>query len=552
LYGESDFMIWDSSMTEREAGNRDLFNKQALLSGERVPLIFTNSIFNLEEETGGLIAHGDFGAMDEFIPTTLSPEQALTLPFATRFMKCSHECDACNQGEKYHSTCWVDRSDVEPNKQQASKVGGGASWHPGNRDHHRHGRKIALTMLHGLKSALTMWEEGIEKDGFPLNEKYWHVGDSYKTLQANLEASVGDVHQESECEKHFTQYPRACRIPMFGMGEYSPKALDDNASIRHHIAHDGPDPLLLDAAPNMYSGVDLFPLMWKIPHGEVDVHAIAIVTNYLEASLNDEWVADKGDSGTGRKLLRDVALEEKKVTRSAGVGVVPGGVVPLVADDNNAGKIRQTLANPDEIVPGKGWTSSKSATAGFCDGSANSECQRKETSTCLAANTNDHRGVISGDNLSGWLVIQIPKLVNGLILARMEWWHPMHSDRTDGWTEVNNGGRRLEEQMNNTNFDDFATDESTSEQRQLKAPPPPLVDDFEFDIAIDGEITKTWNATQFRSLAAEISYNEAIFPLYDRETTSKVEGVQLALRVRGNSLDPKAHRAISITHIYYG
>lgn len=126
---------------------------------------------------------------------------------------------------------------------------------------------------------------------------------------------------------------------------------------------------------------------------------------------------------------------------------------------------------------------------------------------------------------------------------------------TTDWTEVNNGGNEderrqlLEGQMNN--FNDFTIDDRTGEHRQTKAAPPPLVDDFEFDIALDGRIVKTWNATEYKRLAAEISYNEAIFPIYDDENTVEPDGVQLAFRVRSASTDPKAHRAISITHIYY-
>merc|ERR1712038_1460620 len=39
LYGEKDFLLWDSSMTERDYGPKDLFVKQALIGGERVPVV---------------------------------------------------------------------------------------------------------------------------------------------------------------------------------------------------------------------------------------------------------------------------------------------------------------------------------------------------------------------------------------------------------------------------------------------------------------------------------------------------------------------------------
>ena len=50
MYGEGDIMEWDSAMTEK--GNTvDLWNKQAILSGERVPIILNQFHFNIMAET---------------------------------------------------------------------------------------------------------------------------------------------------------------------------------------------------------------------------------------------------------------------------------------------------------------------------------------------------------------------------------------------------------------------------------------------------------------------------------------------------------------------
>ena len=67
LYGETDFLVWDRSMTKKDRGSKDLFNKQALLSRERVPIIFTDTINDLEKETSGTILHGNMLSMDEVI-----------------------------------------------------------------------------------------------------------------------------------------------------------------------------------------------------------------------------------------------------------------------------------------------------------------------------------------------------------------------------------------------------------------------------------------------------------------------------------------------------
>ena len=43
IYGERDFMLWDSSMTEKDGKAQDVFLRQALLSGQRVPVLFGKS-----------------------------------------------------------------------------------------------------------------------------------------------------------------------------------------------------------------------------------------------------------------------------------------------------------------------------------------------------------------------------------------------------------------------------------------------------------------------------------------------------------------------------
>jgi len=101
------------------------------------------------------------------------------------------------------------------------------------------------------------------------------------------------------------------------------------------------------------------------------------------------------------------------------------------------------------------------------------------------------------------------------------------------------------------NLDDFGIDEMAGKQRQTKAAPPPLADDFKFDIAIDGKIIKTMNNTEFRLMAHEVAYNEAIFTLYDDESTIEESGVELAIRIRSDIQDDTTHTGISITHLYY-
>jgi len=420
LYGESDFLIWDSSMTEKGRGDRDLFNKQALLSGERVPIIFTNDVFELDAETGGTLLHGDFASMTDVIPITEDLVQVKSLPWATQYMRCSSQCNTCkDKDHKYSSSCWVPRKDFHPKVKQSNGVGGTASWHPGNREHQLTGRKIALTMLHGLKAAIDTWEQGIKKHGFPLKETYWHVGAMYKTLQTNLKTNLEANTEKDECEKRFPNFSRACHVGMSGMGEYTPRATGYNDSIRKYLkpAPNGYVPKNLES---LYSGIDLMPLKWKVPPGEVDVHAIAIATNYKEAEeINQQWEDEEknaGGSTNGRQLLTHRFEYELRGSQDS------SSSQSLVNDENMSHVVKLDSSrqlDEDEIVPGQGWVMDKPG-SGFCDGSTMSTCNRYKGQECLRSGHNDHRGTIGGDHLSGWLVIEIPKLMKGLILARLE------------------------------------------------------------------------------------------------------------------------------------
>ncbi len=49
-----------------------------------------------------------------------------------------------------------------------------------------------------------------------------------------------------------------------------------------------------------------------------------------------------------------------------------------------------------------------------------STCKRSKGDTCLLYGHNDGRIGIMGDGLSGWLVVTLPELKEGLVFARME------------------------------------------------------------------------------------------------------------------------------------
>ena len=93
LYGEKDVIFWDSEMTEKDSGARDLFNKQALLNGERVPILMTNNVFNLKEESNECLWHGNILRGNDILPLTEDLEQVETMPYGKWFLKSMIACE---------------------------------------------------------------------------------------------------------------------------------------------------------------------------------------------------------------------------------------------------------------------------------------------------------------------------------------------------------------------------------------------------------------------------------------------------------------------------
>ena len=88
LYGEADFMWWDSSMTEK-GDPCDVFNKQAILSGERVPIILTDFINNLPVETNNTVWYGKIiDDLSKIVPESEDETQVKTLLWASQYVNC--------------------------------------------------------------------------------------------------------------------------------------------------------------------------------------------------------------------------------------------------------------------------------------------------------------------------------------------------------------------------------------------------------------------------------------------------------------------------------
>jgi len=534
LYGETDVMYWDSGMTEKSGADQDLFHKQVLLGGERVPVLLNGAVNDLKVETGDNLWYG--GIMDGMtaVAETTDLDQGETLPWAIQYLRCAADQTSLCNGRagipKYHDSCWIDRSDFNPKmKQNPGGVGGKASWHPGDLVHKFQGRKLTMLMLRALEETFNLWELGIQSDGFPLNESYWHIGETYTDSRTKLSDYLNnDGYNTTACEKRWGGNPtvegmgldRACRTALKGMSEFTPINRGYHNSISKHTktAPNGYKPHVTSEA--LYEGVDILPPFWKVPEGHVDVHAIAIASTYAAPELDNVWVDDNGDDDT------EEAESSRRMLRKAATELLAVNNVSESTEGDGAGDKRYLKG--DEVVPGQGWMISATASeevTGYCDGSPMcSDCKRSINRDCLLSGQNDGRSQVSGDGLSGWLVVNVPDVKEGLIFARLEWWHARRISQTDGWTEVNNGigGRLL---------------------GKVEAWP----DDLFFDIAVNGKIVKTYNYEEMMAKTGEIAYNESFYPLVDDKSVTG--DVELGLRMRSEK-DPRM-AGMAVTHIYW-
>ena len=470
-------------MTEKSAADQDLFHKQAILSGERVPVLIGGAVNNLEIETGGNLWYGGISLGHSSIILSTDLDQAQTLPWAVQNFMCTPEAqDVCDRG--HLDQCWVPRSDFTPTTVRliakslliisffyvklkkfnfhlfgrkrtgshktkvritreifryklgfqnadaqiissathcgSTEVGSKVGWHPGWRTHKFTARKQTMLMLKALDGALDIWENGIsEENSFPLKGEYWHVGEIYKKVRSNLTTFInGEGLNKTGCESRLKEIPgleRACRMPFKGIGEFTPINLGYPNTIRAHLKPglDGYKPIL--TAQALYEGIDILPPTWKIPEGEVDVHAIAIASTYAAPDLDNEWTKDEDDTETSensRRALRMAATEKIVRTKS-------GHKIGNIMEDTTNGDQRKLVTYSDDVVPGIGWTYSNGIT-GFCDGSPMAHCKRYDGNKCLLYGHNDSRELFSGDGLSGWIVFTLPDVKEGIVYIKMQ------------------------------------------------------------------------------------------------------------------------------------
>ncbi len=270
-----------------------------------------------------------------------------------------------------------------------------------------------------------------------------------------------------------------------------------------------------DASPNIYHPPDVFNPALHPPEGELDVLSI------VEAGVPYQSI-----------------------------------LAPTYAE--NVYK-RPSFPKPPQVPVGKGIVLETKSGEEFCNGSLDSFCSRGDDDSCLLSAHNDGRNGLKFDGLSGWVIMNIPDLIHGYIVIKLETWHPSSSvKKTEGWKNINNEtttGRQLllvqEDTNTNTSTSIGMKTDSTNTMflgRRLKKKPPELCEMFLFEYAINGEVTSIDKSTFLQKKQSLARVVETIVLLDDPTFTAGVEmEVEVAIRIVGCG----RINVFKMSHIYW-
>jgi hypothetical protein len=498
IYGsELDILMWDSGMTERGAPIVDLFSIQGMIGGSRVPFIIAEgSLAELHTHAGADV--GKLGTGMRGIQKTDSVKTLEQIPWAARYMDCSPEMRTECGNNKYRGTCWIHRPDFNPKLAQKAVPGGRANWHPGDRSHQLEGRVLAFLVLRAIKQALDLWASA---ENYRLPDEYWHVAGYYQSIRSkliSLNPAIGGCHQNEGIIQ------RACSTAMKSRTEFTPRNNPSETSIRSILKGNYDFKIL----PNVYDPPDVFVPDLSVPDG---------VFEYLAVVENGE----------------DFQPELSRVQRFSSTRRLKS-------------THHRSLANPS-ITPGKGWFFTGNSAPDNCDGTYDSFCGRSQDNPCLLYGHNDGRSGLLFDSLSGWLIMDLVELKEGIIILKIEDWHGAKSNKaTEGWRCENGSaecsGRRLSSAIRRGNYT------STQLDRNLKAKPPEYCEKFVFEYAIDGKVTQM-KKDEFMKKMIQAQRVVQLWVLLDDPNFSSGDpkDVELAFRITGCGREKTMH----LTHVYW-
>jgi hypothetical protein len=270
VYGNDlDILLWDSGMTEKGPQDLDMFMRQAMLAGRKVPVIWSNIGIEVwdayaDADVGDVGINRNWRALSG-VTTTNDPVQVDSLPWAMQYLSCSNEMgNQCRQ-QAYRGVCWIERDDVTTPPNQSPEPGGRASWHPGDRSHQFAGRGLAFAVLRALDKALNLWSAA---DNYRLDDSAWHVDGYY----ANIKTKIVNMPPElGACYTSTTWSAAFCKYPMQARTEFTPRNNPFETSIRS-IVKDGVESM--HYGPNYYDPPDVYNPNLVVPDGVFEVSTI--------------------------------------------------------------------------------------------------------------------------------------------------------------------------------------------------------------------------------------------------------------------------------------
>jgi hypothetical protein len=518
VYGEADIFwyIPDTSTRFVESKEQlDLLQRQAILSGERMPIILTPNPVTLAKAATGTAWIGNVQGSTVCDETTFAHDR-LQLPNvrACEYVSCDQQAQTKHHCDVYNSVCWVNRKDWNPtplDTRQDSDAGHLRESYPNFRQHQWEGRKLALMVLQALDDAIDMWTEHAQKGNLPLKDSYWHVGDVYEELRSKIRTLKTQPGQEFPCEKLLADIdPMICHMSMHVATEWTPRVDPDTNVLSNFITSEYKDNS--DKFHDLYTGVDLLPQEWRLSSKDVDVHMLAISTSEESGEKPPEMTFDDdfnfGDDATfGDDVYEwegDDGFDWLTQEDDDWVGTDDF----TEQDDDNFRRQRQLRQRKTKNIAKKMWTL-HNRPIGFCDGSAQSMCNRRVGNTCLLANSNHYKAGFVGHGESDWLYMSLP-IVEGIVMLRF----------------------------------DLKMNLDTSDQGDLNS----LPDDFRFDLSIGG-IERTLMRDEFIGMGKEIANDLIVHPVLNDKKMSREEGfeqLELGIRIR-----TAKDFQIMLTHVYY-
>eukprot|EP00934_Nitzschia_sp_Nitz4_P003014 Nitzschia sp. Nitz4//scaffold75_size92586//394//3490//NITZ4_004836-RA/size92586-augustus-gene-0.85-mRNA-1//-1//CDS//3329557648//3004//frame0 len=523
IYGEDiDVLIWDTGMTEgKDKRAIDMFIRQGVLGGNRVPVIWGMDmdfdILKLFHESAD-VDIGEVGLAQDNLPEVESNEQAETVAWAARYMKCTEEArDTCQAEPDFCAVCWQPRDDgVEPETKQRDVPRGQVSWHPGWRVHQLIGRNLAFAILRALQTAIDLWVDKVYV-GPPLDDEEWHVTEYYDNIRQKLQGldeTLGFCHEYAD---ESLLPSRMCNTPMKGATQYTPRANPANSAISNLVkpAPDGYIPR--NEATLLFDGPDSVNACMQIPDGQVDVYAIV----------------------SGRRRLESFDMSDSRNIVDSTTQLLQGGLSP---PHDISGRHLET-----DVVPGKGWQVFDEP-PGQCDGTYNAVCNRGTHNECVLEGSHASRGAVIGNEYAGWLVLTVPAVKEGIIVLKVQTWHyPEENSRTKDWNSVNNEGDSAARLLRGTKNDFDPVADVTSRYLWRGTDTPEQPEDMVFEYAIDGQIT-TLTREEFlekRKIVQRVV--ETLTILDDPNFTEEARDVEVAMRMRNCA----RQCTFGLSHIYW-